>query len=158
MPYTIKEMSELTGLPASTLRYYDKEGLLPSLRRNDNNIRMFSDDDYHTLRLIECLKKSGLLLREIREYMNMARKGNESLEGRREIFHRRRSILKDEMKNLQDVLSVIEYKCWYYERACETGNEEAVKNLPLSEIPEELRKAREILRGSLTGTECMNKK
>ena len=147
MPYTIKEMSELTGLPASTLRYYDKEGLLPSLRRNYNNVRMFTDDDYHTLRLIECLKKSGLLLREIREYMNMARKGDESLEGRRNIFYRRRELLKDEMKNLQDVLRVIEYKCWYYDTACEEGTEDAVKNIKASDIPEEHRQAREILRG-----------
>ena len=147
MPYTIKEMSELTGLPASTLRYYDKEGLLPSLRRNDNNIRMFSDDDYHTLRLIECLKKSGLLLREIREYMNMARKGKDTLEGRRNIFYRRRELLKDEMRNLQDILSVIEYKCWYYDTACKSGNEDIVKNMKLSDIPEEHRQAREILRG-----------
>ena len=147
MPYTIKQMSELTGLPASTLRYYDKEGLLPSLRRNNNNVRMFTDDDYHTLRLIECLKKSGLLLREIREYMNMARKGNDTLEGRRNIFYRRRDILKEEMKNLQEILRVIEYKCWYYDRACETGNEESVKNMKLSDVPEEHRHAREILRG-----------
>ena len=147
MPYTIKEMSELTGLPASTLRYYDKEGLLPSLRRNYNNVRMFTDDDYHTLRLIECLKKSGLLLREIREYISMAGKGNESLEERRNILYRRREMLKDEMKNLQDVLRVIEYKCWYYDTACEAGNEDVVKNINYSDIPEEHRRAVEILRG-----------
>ena len=150
LPYTIKQMSELTGLPASTLRYYDKEGLLPSLRRNENNVRIFTEDDYHTLRLIECLKKSGLLLREIKEYMTMARKGNDTLKGRLAIFYRRRKMLKKEMKNLLDVMSVIEYKCWYYEQACEAGTEEAVKNLSVSDIPEKLRKAREILRGSIT--------
>lgn len=147
MPYTIKQMSELTGLPASTLRYYDGQGLLPSLKRDHNNIRMFSDDDYRTLRLIECLKKSGLSIRDIREFMEMSKKGDEALNGRLEIFHRRREILKDEMKNLQDVLRVIEYKCWYYEQACKAGTEEAVKNIPLSEIPEEFRQAREHLHG-----------
>lgn len=150
MPYTIKEMSELTGLPASTLRYYDKEGLLPSLRRNENNIRIFTEDDYQTLRLIECLKKSGLLLRDIKEYMIMARQGNDTLKGRLAIFYRRRKMLKKEMKNLIDVMSVIEYKCWYYEQACEAGTEEAVKNLPMSDIPAKLRKARELLHGSFT--------
>ncbi len=150
MPYTIKEMSELTGLPASTLRYYDKQGLLPSLRRDNNNSRMFSDEDYQTLRLINCLKKSGLSIRDIHDYMSMAMKGDEALEGRREIFHRRREILKDEMRNLQDVLSVIEYKCWYYDKACEEGTELAVKDIPLSKVPEKFRRAREILRGSLS--------
>lgn len=150
MAYTIKQMSELTGLPASTLRYYDNEGLLPSLKRNDNNVRIFTDEDFNTLKLINCLKRSGLQLKEIREYMNMARQGDESLEGRRKIFHRRREILKDEMRNLQDILSVIEYKCWYYEKACEDGTESSVKNIHLSEIPEELRRVREILCGNLS--------
>ncbi|MBQ6435757.1 MAG: MerR family DNA-binding transcriptional regulator, partial [Synergistaceae bacterium] len=54
MPYTIKDISELTGLPASTLRYYDKQGLLPGLKRNENNIRIFTDEDYGFLRIIEC--------------------------------------------------------------------------------------------------------
>ena len=148
MHYTIKEMSKLTGLPASTLRYYDSQGLLPSLRRDHNNIRIFSNDDYRTLRLIECLKKSGLSIRDIREFMDMLKKGDEALNGRLEIFHRRREILKNEMKNLQDVMRVIEYKCWYYEQACKAGTEKAVKNIPLSEIPEEFRKAWEHLHGS----------
>lgn len=155
MPYTIKQMSELTGLPASTLRYYDNQGLLPSLRRDHNNIRMFSEDDYRTLKLIDCLKKSGLSIRDIREFMEISEKGDKALNGRLEIFHRRREILKDEMRNLQDVLSVIEYKCWYYEQACKAGTEETLKNIPLSEVPEELRRARELLRGSL---ECMDTK
>ena len=80
----------------------------------------------------------------------MARKGNDTLKGRLAIFYRRRKMLKKEMKNLLDVMSVIEYKCWYYEQACEAGTEEAVKNLSVSDIPEKLRKAREILRGSIT--------
>ncbi len=143
-------MSELTGLPTSTLRYYDKQGLLPSLRRDYNNNRIFSDEDYQTLRLINCLKKSGLSIRDIQDYMNMAKIGDEALEGRREIFHRRRELLKEEMRNLQDVLSVIEYKCWYYDKACEEGTESAVKDIPLSEVPEEFRRARELLRGTLT--------
>ena len=150
MTYTIKQMSELTGLPASTLRYYDNEGLLPSLKRNDNNVRIFTDEDFHTLKLINCLKRSGLQLKEIKEYMNMAKKGNDTLKGRLAIFYKRRRLLKREMKTLIDVMSVIEYKCWYYEQACEAGTEEAVKNLSVSDIPEKLRKAREILRGSIT--------
>ena len=150
MTYTIKQMSELTGLPASTLRYYDNEGLLPSLKRNDNNVRIFTDEDFHTLKLINCLKRSGLQLKEIKEYMNMAKKGNDTLKGRLAIFYKRRRLLKREMKTLIDVMSVIEYKCWYYEQACEAGSEDAVKNLTLSDIPEKLRRAREILRGDST--------
>ena len=140
MPYTIKDMSELTGLPASTLRYYDKQGLLPNLRRDGNNIRIFSDDDYASLRLIDCLKRSGLSIKDIKSFIDMA--GKESaLTGRLEIFRKRREILKQELEDLKSILGVIEYKCWYYEKACEAGSDSAVKNLKPSEIPEQFREA-----------------
>ena len=140
MPYTIKDMSELTGLPASTLRYYDKQGLLPNLKRDGNNIRIFSDDDYASLRLIDCLKRSGLSIKDIKSFIDMA--GKESaLTGRLEIFRKRREILKQELEDLKSILGVIEYKCWYYEKACEAGSDSAVKNLKPSEIPEQFREA-----------------
>ena len=150
MPYTIKEMSELTGLPPSTLRYYDKQGLLPSLKRDSNNVRMFSEDDYRALRLIECLKESGLSIKDIKHFVDMASKGDEALTDRLNIFLRRREILKQELEDLQAVLSVIEYKCWYYTKACEAGTEAVVKDMKPSDIPEEFRKARELLRGHLS--------
>ena len=140
MPYTIKDMSELTGLPASTLRYYDKQGLLPNLRRDGNNIRIFSDDDYASLRLIDCLKRSGLSIKDIKSFIDMAGKDS-ALTGRLEIFRKRREILKQELEDLKCILGVIEYKCWYYEKACEAGSDSAVKNLKPSEIPEQFREA-----------------
>ena len=140
MPYTIKDMSELTGLPASTLRYYDKQGLLPNLRRDGNNIRIFSDDDYASLRLIDCLKRSGLSIKDIKSFIDMTGKDS-ALTGRLEIFRKRREILKQELEDLRSILGVIEYKCWYYEKACEAGSDSAVKNLKPSEIPEQFREA-----------------
>ena len=145
MPYTIKDISELTGLPPSTLRYYDKQGLLPNLRRDGNNIRIFTDEDYRHLRLIDCLKKSGLSIKDIRNFIDMAGQGDKALTGRLEIFRKRREILKQELSDLQTVLDVIEYKCWYYEKACEAGTESAVKNLPDSDLPEQFRKAKKHL-------------
>ena len=56
MTYTIKEVSALTGLSIPTLRYYDKEGLLPDLRRKESGYRIFSDEDLYVLELIECFK------------------------------------------------------------------------------------------------------
>ena len=144
MPYTIKDMSELTGLPASTLRYYDKQGLLPNLKRDGNNIRIFTDDDYASLRLIDCLKRSGLSIKDIKKFIDMAGKEG-ALPARLEIFRKRREILRKELEDLKGVLDVIDYKCWYYEKACEAGSDSAVKNLKPSEIPERFRKAHETL-------------
>ncbi|MBQ6738379.1 MAG: MerR family transcriptional regulator [Synergistaceae bacterium] len=145
MPYTIKDISELTGLPASTLRYYDKQGLLPGLKRNENNIRIFTDEDYGFLRIIECLKKSGLSIKDIKKFIDLYDKGDSGIKERQQIFVKRRKILLNELKNLQEILSIIDYKCWYYEKACREGTESGLKNLKNSDIPEKFRKARELL-------------
>lgn len=151
LPYTIKDVSELTGLPPSTLRYYDKQGLLPNLGRDNNNIRVFTDEDCRQLRLIECLKKSGLSIKDIKNFIDMADDGDKALHDKLEIFMKRRENLKTELSNLQDILGIIEYKCWYYTKACEAGTEEVMKNLTLSDIPQNFREARKRLH-------CLHKK
>ena len=135
-------MSKLTGLPASTLRYYDKQGLLPKLKRDENNIRIFTDEDYSTLKLIDCLKRSGLSIKDIKNFIDLSDGSNKSLSERRKIFLKRREILRKELDDLQEVFSVIEYKCWFYEQACKVGSETTVKNLKPSDVPEKFRKAR----------------
>lgn len=142
MTYTIKQMSELTGLTPSTLRYYDSQGLLPSLKRDSNNVRIFTEDDYKNLKLINCLKKSGLSIKDIKDFIDMVDEGDGAIEKRLEIFEKRRKILRQELKNLQEVLNVIEYKCWYYSKASKEGTEAGLKNLKPSDIPEKFQKAR----------------
>ena len=66
--YTIGQVSEMFGLPVSTLRYYDKEGLFPGMRR-ESGIRKFDETEIEALRIIECLKKSGLEIKEIKQLM-----------------------------------------------------------------------------------------
>ena len=145
MAYSIKEISKMTGLPASTLRYYDKQGLLPSLKRDANNVRIFQEEDYKILKLIDCLKRSGLSIKDIKEFIDATEQGDKSLKKRLKIFKKRRDFLNRELEDLQEVLSVMEYKCWYYQTACEAGTEKAVKSLDPSEIPEKFREIREKL-------------
>lgn len=72
--YTIGEISEMCGLPISTLRYYDKEGLFPDLKRV-SGIRKFGEKDIEALRVIECLKRSGLELKDIKQFMKWCTRG-----------------------------------------------------------------------------------
>ena len=72
MMYTVGKMAKLLGVPASTLRYYDKEGLLPFVERSPGGMRMFQEKDYEWLQVIECLKKTGMPLKNIRTYIDMA--------------------------------------------------------------------------------------
>lgn len=66
--YTIGQVAEMFGLPASTLRYYDKQGLFPGLERT-SGIRRFGDTELEALRVIECLKKAGMEIKDIRLFM-----------------------------------------------------------------------------------------
>lgn len=67
--YTIGQVSEMFNLPISTLRYYDKQGLFPEMVR-ESGIRKFSDTEIEALRVIECLKKSGLEIKDIKQFMD----------------------------------------------------------------------------------------
>ena len=85
MLYTVGEMARLLGIAASTLRYYDQEGLLPFVERSQGGIRVFTDSDYGPLLVIGCLKKSGLSIKEIKQFIGLAEQGDASLDQRLEI-------------------------------------------------------------------------
>ena len=100
MLYTVGEMAKVMHIPASTLRYYDQEGLLPFVERSSGGIRMFSEKDYEWLKVIECLKSSGLSIKEIRAFIDMAARGDESIHERLELFQSRRAAVKKQMEDL----------------------------------------------------------
>ncbi len=136
MLYTVGEMAKVSGIPASTLRYYDKEGLLPFVERSSGGIRMFTDKDYEWLKVIECLKQSGLSIKEIKKFIDMAIKGDKaSLINRLTLFQSRRDAVKKQIEKMQETLNLLEFKCWYYEQAVQDGTEEKVRSLSPDEIP-----------------------
>ena len=137
MTYTIGEAAALTGISVSALRYYDREGMFPGMRRTSGGSRIFSEQELSTLRVIHCLKSAGMS--EIREFLLWCQEGDASLEKRGEMFHTRLREVEAQMEALRQTLGHIRYKCWYYDTAIAAGTEEAVKNLPEEEIPEELR-------------------
>ena len=94
--YSIGEISKMFDLPISTLRYYDKEGLFPHLKRV-NGVRKFSENEIETLRVIDCLK-DGFRIKDIKEYMNLCSLEISTLKQRKEIFvkTKRRSITRNE--------------------------------------------------------------
>ncbi len=143
--YTIGEASRITGLPASTLRYYDKERLLPSMTRSEGGIRMFGEEDFAWIRLIGCLKESGMPLKEIRRYIDLQQEGDSTIEERRQIVHARRDIVEQQLRDLQRTLDFITYKCWYYDVAAEAGTCDAPQNTPPEDMPDDVRRIKESL-------------
>lgn len=135
--YSIGEISKMFQLPISTLRYYDKEGLFPHLKRV-NGVRQFSKSEIETSRVIDCLKKSGLEIKEIKEYMSLCSLGNTTLKQRKEIFEKQKEEVLQEMEKLQKVLSMLNYKCWYYDQAIEKNDEAYVQALSFNQFPPQI--------------------
>lgn len=136
--YTIGQVSEMFDLPISTLRYYDKEGLFPNLQR-ESGIRKFGETELEALRVIECLKKSGLEIKDIKQFMQWCVQGSETYEQRRELFVKQMEKVENEIERMNRVLDLLKFKCWYYEQAIRDGNEDRVGAMPPESMPEEIR-------------------
>lgn len=139
MFYTIGEMASLLNMPASTLRFYDKKGLLPFVARSNGGIRLFKESDYESLKIIDCLKRSGLTLDEIKEFMDLAMQGDKTIEERAKIFEKRREEVEKELEAIHQTLDILNYKCWYYQQAKKAGSEEVHKNMKFEDIPKDFR-------------------
>lgn len=136
MLYTVGEMAKVLGVPASTLRYYDNEGLLPCVKRSKGGIRLFTDKDYEWIKMIECLKKSGLSIKEIKALIEMINRGDASLSERLELFRSHKKAVEKQIADMQETLRLLEFRCWYYEEALKDGTDSRVSALPIEEIPE----------------------
>jgi len=137
--YTIGEVSQMFNLPIPTLRFYDKEGLFLNLQRDKSGIRKFDENNLEALRLIECLKKSGMQIKDIKEFMYWCSLGDETIIKRKEMFLKQRENIEAQMNELKKVLAMIKYKCWYYEEAEKDGNENRVKNMTPCQMPSEIK-------------------
>ena len=137
--YTIGQVSEMFHLPISTLRYYDKEGFFPNLVRK-GNIRYFSDNELEALRIIECLKQSGLEIKDIKQFFEWVTEGSSSYTKRKELFEHRKAAVKEEIKQLEKTLAMLEFKCWYYDTAIADGNEDRINSMLPDNLPKDIQK------------------
>ncbi len=147
MLYTVGEMAKKLGVAPSTLRYYDKEGLLPFVERSGGGMRVFRDQDFEWLQVIGCLKKAGMKLCDIKKFIEMAMRGDETIDDRLELITEQKKEVEAQLSALQKTLATLEFKEWYYTTAKKDGTTERVRNLPLDELPEQFRKIRKELKG-----------
>lgn len=149
MVYTVGEMAKLLGVTASTLRYYDKEGLLPFVERSSGGIRMFRESDIEWLRVIECMKKAGMSIKDIRQYIELSLKGDDTIELRLMMFRRQKEVLQQKMAEMQHTMAMVEYKCWYYETAKAAGTVEVPQNMKESDVPKQFHDIRRELKNTV---------
>lgn len=121
MAYTIGEAAERCGVTAHTLRYYDKEGLMPYVERSSGGIRQFKEEDFEWLAIITCLKDSGVPVKKIKEFVDWCMTGDLTIESRLEFLKAHKKDVEKQMAELQKNMELIDYKIWYYETAAEAG-------------------------------------
>lgn len=146
MFYTVGEMAKILNTTPSTLRYYDKEGLLPFVERSESGIRMFKDSDYEWLLVIDCLKNTGMGIKDIKRFIEMVIAGDSTIKERLEMMKKQRESVKEQMAKLQQTLDTLDYKVWYYSTAEKAGTTAVPRNMPEEEVPENLRAARRRLK------------
>ncbi|MCB5220958.1 MerR family transcriptional regulator [Lactiplantibacillus pentosus] len=126
MTYTIKEVAEKIGLSAYTLRFYDKQGLLPFVSRNQSGYRAFTDGDLHLLHTIICLKNTGMAISDIRQYIDYVMAGPDSIPQRRALLTAHRNAILAEQAKIMKNLQEVDYKLNLYNdpQASELVNQE----------------------------------
>lgn len=113
--YTINEVARMCDLSAYTLRFYDKEGLLPFVSRTPSGIRSFSERDLELIKLICCLKNTGMPIKEIKRYIDMVMEGAETVEARRQMMVDHRNEVLRQIDELKKNVNLIDLKIAFYD-------------------------------------------
>lgn len=114
MTYSIKEVAEKTGLSIYTLRYYDKQGLLPFVSRNEAGYREFTDSDLNFIHTICCLKNTDMKIKDIKKYIGHCMQGAASIDDRKQLLLKHRQEVLAKQRLLADNLKEIDYKLNVY--------------------------------------------
>jgi MerR family transcriptional regulator, aldehyde-responsive regulator len=113
--YTMKNVCDELNIPYETLRYYCNEGLVPNVKRDINNYRIFDNRDLNWLRSMQCFRKCGLSIKEIKEYLNLCLEGPSSIEIRKDILAEKKENLLKEIESIQESIAFIDHKQNFYD-------------------------------------------
>ena len=130
--YTMKQACELTGLSYETLKFYCNQGLVPNVKRDDQNRRIFSQRDINWINSLGCLKNCGMGIREMQEYLQLCLEGPGSIPRRKVILDKKRQELLAEQKRIADSIAYIDWKQEFYDDVL-SGRREYRSNLTSEE-------------------------
>lgn len=119
---TISEVSQKYGLPADTLRYYEKVGLIPPVNRKESGVRDYTETDCGWVEFIKCMRGAGLSIETLIEYVSLFRRGNRTLQKRKQLLIKERDALRQRVEQMQQTLNRLNHKIEVYEEkivACE---------------------------------------
>ena len=121
--YSIQDVSKKTGLSAHTLRYYEKEGLIADVERSAGGFRQYTDEDLEALGLVCCLKNTGMSLQEILRFVELTRKGDQTLKERVELLREHRENVIRRIEEMQKYLDKVTWKLDYFSGKLKTWEE-----------------------------------
>lgn len=131
MSYSIKEIADMMGVTTATIRYYDAEGLLPNVKRI-NGRRVFEDEDFKWLRVLNCMKKINMPIKKIKKYVELVQKGDSTLQERYDLILEQKATIQSEIDELNNCLEEFNFKEWYYKTAIEAGTEKVLEDVSSS--------------------------
>ena len=118
------------------------------MERSDGGIRVFKDSDYEWQIIIGCLKKTGIPLKDIKEFIEMALQGDDTIDKRLALIQNQKASIERQIAELSEIQKVLIFKQWYYETVKKEGTTAVPRNMTLDELPEEFREIRLKLRGN----------
>lgn len=139
MYYTVSEISKKINVSPHTIRFYAKEGLFPFIERSEGGIRMFKDSDMGWLAMIDCLKKTGMPIKNIKTFIDWAMEGDSTINQRLNMFKTQQESVESQIREMQDVLDVLKYKNWFYETAKSAGTLSVHDTMKTEDIPKDIR-------------------
>lgn len=113
--YSMKQACEKTGLSYETLKFYCNQGLVPNVKRDALNRRVFDDHDIGWINSLQCLKNCNMGIGEMKEYLELCLQGQSSIPERKVILERKREELEVELKRIQDSIAYIDWKQSFYD-------------------------------------------
>lgn len=134
--YTMMEACRETGLTYQALKFYCNEGLIPNVHRDKNNRRYFDDATVKWIKDLNCLKKCGMSIEEMKEYLELCLQGPASIAVRQQILARKQEALKQQLDKIKESMDYIEWKQSFYDDVL-SGKRPYISNLIKVESAEE---------------------
>ena len=122
MSYTIRQASEKSGFSTHTLRYYEKEGILPSIRRDKNGNRFFNDEDIEWLSFVKCLKDTGMSVQNIKRYVQLFQEGEHTTTERKNMLIEHKQKIEAQIEDIKQFHEKITLKIEHYGKCCKLAD------------------------------------
>ncbi len=126
--YTMMQVCRETNMTYQALKYYCNEGLIPNVKRDKNNRRVFDERDVKWIKDLVCLKKCGMSIQEIKEYLELCLQGESTIPKRKELLDKKQEALKDSIKELEESVAYIDWKQQFYDDVL-SGKRPYISNL-----------------------------